>query len=532
MKKHFSGLSLLAVLSLATLNQTVLAQTERKVDPWFQEGLFIYDITSNAINPANLVNLPYSGLNDIDISYSGDKGYYRTYDGSTKSRLFNANVFGVRQFERLSFKGNINYSNHYNEDMRWNATTLTSALNPFLLADTLRYDSLTNDSRTESFVINGAVAYKLNDRFTAGVSAKYNVSHKTDQSDPRMKANAARTTVIPGLNWTINSSFTLGLAGLFEVYHENVNSTVQDNMIGDHNKVYIYKGLGGYEGKDGLGYNRRYDGHKFGGSLNFSITGILNNFTEIRFVSNSENAIDGGTSYSYKGGDFSQTSISLSSRFMLNRNDKLQHDLILEAGFDKCDGTWYNQKQKKDSWKMTEYEVTSTELIHKESDMTASLSYMANFLKSGIPHLSLTATGAYKQVDIKQFPDGNYAKYTRINAGLTLNKKWIAKKMRYTTQVYAGMNHALKPLDISVALNDAPTKRFYYGYYLPKYTYLSSNDYCVSLKLGASYPLSLFSQAGWLNLTMDASLNKYTGDSSILTGTDKKAFGIKLNYTF
>ncbi len=534
MKKLSTGLSLFVVaLTMATLTQKVSAQAERKVDPWYQDGLFIHNITYGSINPANIVNIPYSGLNDIVVSYSGQNGKYRAFDDGVKTRLFDANVFGIRKFEKLSFKGNINYSNHYSEDMRWNATVLTSELNPFLLADTLRYDTLTNDARTESFVIDGSVAYDLSNRLTVGVSAKYTVAHKADQSDPRMKANAARTAIMPGINWNVNGTITLGLAGIVEIYHENDKSSVEDNMIGEHNKVYIYKGLGGYEGKDGLGYNRRYDGLKFGGSLNFnfSTNGSFKNFTEFKFVSNSENATDGGDSYSYKGGDFSQTTMALNSRFVLAR-PKIQHNLIIEASMDNCKGEWSVQKQERDEWKMIRYNVTSTETIHKENDMTAALTYNATFLKSGTPHLSVSATAAYKQVSVKQFPDENHAKYTKLNAGLVINKKWTANKMRFLTEVSGGMNHALKPLDISVLTNEAPLERFYKGYYLPKYTYLSAEDYYASIQLGASYPLALFSSNGWLNLTVDASIRKYSDKSPIFKDTDKKNIGLKLNYTF
>ena len=227
MKKLSTGLSLFVVaLTMATLTQKVSAQAERKVDPWYQDGLFIHNITYGSINPANIVNIPYSGLNDIVVSYSGQNGKYRAFDDGVKTRLFDANVFGIRKFEKLSFKGNINYSNHYSEDMRWNATVLTSELNPFLLADTLRYDTLTNDARTESFVIDGSVAYDLSNRLTVGVSAKYTVAHKADQSDPRMKANAARTAIMPGINWNVNGTITLGLAGIVEIYHENDKSPI------------------------------------------------------------------------------------------------------------------------------------------------------------------------------------------------------------------------------------------------------------------------------------------------------------------
>ena len=104
--------------------------------------------------------------------------------------------------------------------------------------------------------------------------------------------------------------------------------------------------------------------------------------------------------------------------------------------------------------------------------------------------------------------------------------------MRYLTDLTASMNHAVSPLDISVITDTPALRRFYNGYYLPKFTYLSADDYCVSLALGASYPLSLFSKDGWLNLTVNASMKKYSGDSPLFKDTDKNALGIKLNYTF
>ena len=231
MNNRLSILSLLvASLSFTGASQTVFAQTVQDKGPWYEEGLYSSDITTGSMNPADRINLPYKSVNDIKVAFESGNGDFRPYDAGTVNRITDVDIYGIKKFDDLAFEGGLEYSNNYHEDMRWNGTVLTSALNPFLIADTLRYDSLTNDSRKELFRIRGSVAYRFSDRITAGISAEYKAAHKADQSDPRLRANAARTTVIPGINWNISDRIVLGASALAELYHERVRSTVENNI--------------------------------------------------------------------------------------------------------------------------------------------------------------------------------------------------------------------------------------------------------------------------------------------------------------
>ena len=534
MNNRLSILSLLvASLSFTGASQTVFAQTVQDKGPWYEEGLYSSDITAGSMNPADRINLPYKSVNDIKVTFESGNGDFRPYDAGTVNRITDVDIYGIKKFDDLAFEGGLEYSNNYHEDMRWNGTVLTSALNPFLIADTLRYDSLTNDSRKELFRIRGSVAYRFSDRITAGISAEYKVAHKADQSDPRLRANAARTTVIPGINWNISDRIVLGASALAELYHERVRSTVENNMVIEHNTIYRYKALGGYDGLDAIGATRYYDGKRLGGALNFATLGTFSSYTEIGYIMNSEDAIDGKSSenYDYRSGDFSQNTISLKSRLTLTHSD-LQHNLVIWADMENCKGKWYNQQAKTDQFGKTYYEINSSEVIHKQSEMNASLTYLLNFMRSDVPHMHISATAGYRQVDVKQYPDENYAKYTMLTADLGFGKNWSMFGMRFKADVNGGMNHALKPLEMEVATGTPLDRKILNGYYKPKYTYLSAQDYHATVSLSGSYPLELLSQQGWLTLTASGAMQGYTGDDDLFKDADRKSFTLKLNYTF
>ena len=94
------------------------------------------------------------------------------------------------------------------------------------------------------------------------------------------------------------------------------------------------------------------------------------------------------------------------------------------------------------------------------------------------------------------------------------------------------MNHALKPLEMEVATGTPLDRKILNGYYKPKYTYLSAQDYHATVSLSGSYPLELLSQQGWLTLTASGALQGYTADDSLFKDADRKSFTLKLNYTF
>jgi len=522
-----------ALMSSFSSAQTSGGIEEELSKAWYEEELFIFNVASASKNPSYIKDIPYADLNDIRITYGNQDGRFRPFDAGLNSRILEADIYGIHKLNKATFEGRLNYTNDFQEDMRWNGTTMTSPLNPFLMADTLRYDSITNDSRRESFKLYGGMAIPVNDFLTFGVSAIYHVSSKADQSDPRLKANAARTTFIPGLTMAVSNSLSLGFSALVELYHENIVSSIEDNMIGEHCKVYIYKALGDFDGRDALGYSRRYDGRKYGVMLQSSVQGDrLCNYTEASFTSNVENAVDGGTSYRRQGGDFGQTTLTFHDRFSI-RHGSVRHNVMFNANMDICRGKWYNQREDRDDvWNKVYFKTISTELIHKQSNLKAAMEYRFDVLKSNQPNISASLNAGFRQVNVTQYPDENHADYSMFNTGLKL-AKWVdAGKVHLKMHADAGMDYALKSLDLAIELSDNAHRRFYNGYYQPKYAYLSADDWYAGLGLSALYPVFSSGRASWIGLSMGLSMVSYIGAADIFESTDRKTIQASVSYTF
>lgn len=524
----------LAALSVPTFSQagTVTESATQTFELWYTEGLYLNNLTNGSANPAHVRNIPVGSYNSIELSYDMQDGAFKPIDGAMHKRAADADIYGTKKLERTFFEGSLKYSNHKLDDMRWNATVLTSEQNPFLIADTLRYDSLTNDAEREQFILKGSVAYQLGERITLGLGAVYNVASKADQSDPRLIANAARTAVMPGMDFSFGSRFSAGLSGNYEIYHENIKSTVQDNQIGEHNNVYIFKALGVYEGKDAIGYKRRYDGNRIGASLQTTYNGKrMGNFTQISFESISEDAEDGETEYQYKGGDFKQISAGLSSRFLI-AGDRFVHNVTLKAGMDNGSGTWYTQRQILDEWRMMNYTVVSKDVIHKQKDLNAGLTYRMDAMKDGISSFSVAADALYGKHDINQYPDENQAHYSTLHAGLSLTKRFNSGRLKYEAMASGGTDMAIGELDMTVAASNVAKQRFYNRYILPKYSYLASDSYNAALGASVCCPLNSKGMDSALKLSALVSYSKCKSDYAGLDATDRTSAAVTVSYAF
>lgn len=528
--------SLPIALSLLTLSQSSartplsLQDKTEQIHTYYKEAEFLDNIQNGSSNPSYIINLPSEGLNDITISYNQHKGSFKPIDGAARDNAVNADIYGIKKLERTAFKGSIKYQINNQDDMRWNATVLTTPANPFILADTLRYDSLTNDANRESFILNGAVAYRLSKGITVGLSANYSVASKADQSDPRMESNAARTTVHPGLDFVLGRKYSIGISGLMEVYHEDIESSVQDNMISEHNNVYIFKSLGTHDGKDGLGYIRRYDGKKYGVSLQSSLkTGSICDFTYVSFVKNSENALDGGKSYQFKGGDFSQTIIEAGNRLSIPTGSLL-HNLTVRARILNSSGMWYNQKQIKDKWGSKCYQIISKEVVYKQNDMLLDLSYRLDCMRNGLPSFTTVLDAGFSSVSIKQYPDENHADFSKLNTSIKLLKRFWIGNETLELSAQGSYTKAISPLDMEIVTPKPADVRVCNNYFRPKYEYIAANS------LGADLCITAYTPSVIDNCTLKcsacASISKYMGEYAKYMNTDRNNISFSLGIIF
>ena len=528
MKKVLS-IILVSTLSFPVFSQNVTDANEPQPDKaWYGQELFLQNMMFNSSNPVSISYNPYSSLNSVDGSYSRQEGSFKPVDGAGNSNLVDFNIYGTKKVNKISFEGSLQYSIHDLNNSRWGNTVLTSTKNPFIIADSLIYDSIPNDQNREIFNLNGGFSWQTTDRLSLGLRANYKVSSKADQADPRFEAHGARVSVNPGMEYKLSDKFRLGLSLSAEVYHENVQMDVEDNLLDPaHTIVFLFQEIGNYSVENVTGYLRRYNGKVFGGALqNVFTSGKIANFMELGGSYNLEEAIDGGSSYIKRGGDYKQLDFQISDRFQIKGKNTL-HNISLNAGMLMGTSKNFKQSSNYDKFHNIEWTILSSEVTQKEKDINANLSYRFDLLKNGRSHLTAELNGGMDMVSVNQYPDEYYSKYSLANAGLSVSKRIWIHKFCLNISADGSYHMPLKELDYELPVNPAGKKRFMNGYFIPKYQYFAAEYLCAGASVGISYPVA---KGQSLNLTAGYRQSDYKGEYSRFD--NRKSTYAKLTYTF
>ena len=513
MKRKF----LLTILSVVTVS-AISAQTTsevsesqpQKVD--YEQELYLHNIFYGAANPVSIAYNPYSVINSFDGTYSRVEGSFRPVDAAGNANLMDFNIYGAKKLNKISFEGTLKYNIHQLNNSRWGNTVLLSPKNPFIIADSLIYDSVPNNHDREIFDLNGGFAWQVNDNFVFGLRANYKVGSKADQSDPRFETHGARTTINPGVEYKLNSKLSLGLSGSAEIYHENVRMTVQDNLLDPaHTILFLFNELGNYSVENVTGYNRRYDGKIYSGALQVVFNGSkLNNFLEAEYILNKEEAIDGGTSYRKLGGENTITTMQFTDRLQL-KGASMLHNISISASMLNEKAKFFKQNAYHDEFAMTIWDIVSAEVTQKEKDMNAELSYRLDLLKEGESHLTAVLKGGIDMVTVNEYPDEYYAKYSLMNAGVDITKRFTFGNFRLSVNANGNYCKALSPIEYELPTDNAGKRRFTRGYFAPKYEYFGAEYISYGLSASAAYHIN---GKQWVKLTAGYSLADYQGEYS------------------
>lgn len=528
MKRRFQ-LSLLAVVTVSALTaQTTQAVTESqpgKVD--YEQELYLQNILYGASNPASIAYNPYSVINSFDGSYSHVEGDFKPVDAAGNANLMDFNVYGAKKLEKISFEGSLQYSVHELNKSRWGNTVLLSEKNPFIIADSLVYDSVPNNHDREIFNLNGGFAWQISDKFAFGLRANYKVGSKADQSDPRFEAHGARTTINPGVEYKIGPRFSIGLSGSAEIYHENVRMTVQDNLLDPaHTIIFLFNELGNYTVENVTGYNRRYEGNVYSGALQAVFNSSkLDNFLEAEFIRNKEEAIDGGTSYKKLGGENTITTMKFTDRVQL-KGASMRHNISISASMLNEKAKFFKQSASHDKFAMTIWNVESAEITQKEKDLNALLSYRLDLMKGGESHFTAIVKGGIDMVTVNEYPDEYLAKYSLMNAGIDITKRLTFGDFRFAISADGDYCKALSPLEYELPTDNAGKRRFTRGYFTPKYEYFGAEYMRYGVSLSAAYHIK---GRQWVKLTAGYSLAYYMGEYSRFD--NRSSLFAKLAYT-
>jgi len=483
---------------------------------WYEEKLYLQNVQQGSANPVSIARNPYNVLNSFSGSYTNTNGSLKAVDDASKSNLGDFNIYGTKKLEKVSFEGTLYYGVHDLQDSRWNATVLKSDNNPFVIADTLVFDSIPNNQNREIFNLNGGFAWTITDRLTVGLKANYKVGSKADNSDPRFKANAARTAVIPGVEYKFGKALSLGLSGKIERYHENVNMSVKDNLQLYHEEVFMFQELGIYTMENNSGYNRRYNGNIYEGALQFTADGEkMQDFLQFGFGMNKEEAIDGGTSYEKRGGDLKDMSISFTNRLQFKFGNTV-NNLTLNADMSKASAKNYKQKSKNNEFGNVVWDILSSEVTQKQNDLRAGLTYRIDFIKDNYSTLGVQLDGSYESVKHTQYPDEYFAKYTLGKAGLKVDKKFQFGKLGICIAASGAVCKPLSELEYELPMTTAGKKRVMRGYFIPKYEYMAAGYSAAGLSADARYYIKgKDGKSGrFANLKLEYSTKNYSGQYS------------------
>ncbi|MBP5646514.1 MAG: hypothetical protein J6X21_03830 [Bacteroidaceae bacterium] len=491
MKKFLSVVTLTLPLLTAYGQGTESSNSTQPEKIRYGQELFLQNLSFGSDNPVSIASNPYTLLNDFNVSYSRGTGSFMPVDGSGKAGLTDIDIYGVKKLNTISFEGSMHYGVHDLQDSRWNNTVLLSENNPFIIADSLVYyktathaDSIPNDQNRELFTLSGGFAWQVSHKFLVGLRAVYKVGSKADESDPRFEAHGARVLINPGAEYSLSDRIALGLSFDAEVYHETVSMSVMDNLLPGHENTFLFQELGKYvveqSGK------RRYDGSRLGGFLQFKAKGTtLSDLFEAGLVMNTEKADDGATSFTRHGGDYSEYLITARNRFCMNRPSAI-HNLILSASMTYGSAKWYKQKARIGEFGQTLYDILSKEVVQKQNDMSATLSYRFDHLSSRRPVFTAIVNAGAGKVSVNQYPDGYFARYTLANAGAELSRTFFVKDFSFSIGLTGNMTK-----DISALQYELPTatgtRKVMNSYFIPKYEYLGAGFWNTGATADASY---------------------------------------------
>lgn len=516
MKKFLS--LILSAVSIANVSAQTASQPASAQPPkiWYEQKLYLRNIQAGSDNPVSISNNPYSLLNSFNGSYTQREGSFKPINGEQKGTYTDIDIYGTKKLQKISFEGSMSYGVHDLHNSRWDNTVLLTENNPFIIADSLVYDSIPNNQNREFFNLNGGFAWNISENFTIGLKSTYMVGSKADQSDPRFKSNAARVSVVPGLEYRFSNKFSAGLSALVENYNETIGMTVQDNLIPGHENTFLFQELGVYTLMTNYSYNRRYEGRKYEGAAQITTrSNAISSFSQFKFGMNKEEAIDGGTSYEKRGGDFSDMYLVLNERLQFNIGRTI-NNFTLNGSYSKAKGKNFKQATKLDKYGSTEWYVQSAEITQIQKDIKASLCYRTDFMKESNSMLALQADAALEQINHRQYPDEYYATYSLLKYGMTVEKRFIWGKTGLELKAKGEMCNNLKEFDYSLPTTAPGKKKLMKAYFLPKYEYLSAAYTNAVVSADFSYYLTgRNGKAGsYAHIKLQYGHTDYTGDYS------------------
>lgn len=487
----------------------------------YKDYLYLTNPLFGTQNPT-AISYNLQEIADFDVSYLSRKGDFKQIGEGVEEHFWNGKIYGIKKIDKLSFEGGIAYTNARLEQKKWTNSLFVAADNPFFLSD-----SIASDVTSERFDLNGGFSYEVNQKWIVALRAIYNVGSLADQTDPRPKTKGMRFTLNPGINYRINTTFSLGASLHIGWLGESTTYIVINTNEPNVNTIFLQKGLGSPELKSAIGYNREYDGNSSGGNIQllWNKQASWSNLFDLGYVNATEKAKDGGTEFDYKGGDYRATTLSLLDRISLQNAGTIHH-LTFEALSKQIDGTWYIQTQSTDTDGNVLWTVRDKSIVHKESRLQAALNYRMDLMNGSTPHLSWSVGGKYMNSEITQYPELYKQKYS-----LMLFEGRIAKHLHVGKGLMSLLLHGDYTHNLSDQINVSGSK-LALSYLQPAFQAISGSSYSTGLFVSYKIPMNISNSPFILGLSADASLRKYNDQYTYYKGTNRKILHVGVNVVF
>jgi len=501
-----------------------------------------------------LTNIRYGALNPTRLSYNTKqtsgftvldytltRGKYHAIDKSGDQNDLNFFLGGLKHVGKFDLSGYLRYINTKADNKAWNSTLFLTEDNPFIFCD-----SVNSDMTTEAFQMEAAGSYAFAPRWKGAISIGLLTGSMSDQTDPRPKVNSSKFPVTAGAEWQMNNAISLGLAGNISLYRSNLSNTIINNLI--NYRYFLMKGMGDYYGFSSSGesgYPREYKGNSEKVALQLVYAPkdkTMSDFLEIAYRKGNENAEDGGSAYTFKGGDYSFSSISVTNRTMYKPSSNVMHNLILKAQMQNGEGKWYDQIKKTDTAHANRsyYEIEAKNTVYKSSCISADAEYRLDLLKDGDPDFYASGDLGLKQNTYKHFkqdPSDPLQKqqYAIAHFNLSVGKNWTFSKYHLLTSLYGGYYFSIGDKTFASGNIATSSQDITNAYVIPQFEYYSSKHINMGGMIDLNFPIQIRQNNLKLGIYAKVGSNIYSDNSEYSSLYKSKSlttanFGVYLNF--
>lgn len=511
-------LLLAALLPLVVFPQQVDTLREKKIV--FQDYLYINNVHRGSQNPTAISREALTELSEIKASYGFSNGDYYALDAANIQKTFDFSLYGIKKLKKIAFEGGILYSNISDREKRWNSTLFIAHDNPFIIADSIK-----SNFSTEKFHLDGGFSYSMTEQVHFGLRAKYDVGSSANQTDPRPIIDGMRFLLNPGVDYQFGN-WVVGVSGHIEWMSESTEYKVVRTTDGTH-YVFLFHGLGDPIMKTAIGYQRKYSGTTGGGNAQLTWNNSnLQNFLEIGYRTNTEEAEDGGNAEKYKGGKYKSNYYSLTNRFVISDNDWI-HNINVNLISQKVNGTSYQQEQKTTSDGDIFWNVISSSICHKKTYNDVSLEYRIDKLSATrTPHLTVGIKGGLLEQKVNHYPELYLQKFSQVYGNL-FGKKSISLK-KYTLNLNGSVAYAQRLSDSNAIEGTVLADK----YSTPQFEFVSGNNLSASLRAELHHPFKLNKMNSTAGCFAQFAYNSYTGDYRAYKNTTRQDIRVGVQLIF